>query len=159
VKPKDEALALREQWFAAANEQTLETLPDFLKTLAQFEFDYNTICYAVAAAAIAAAWAIDRSPNGGITGFQASAVMWEFITEWCQLKGPARLLKWEDMLYPQQADKFITISPETWHWLQEKAKEKLEEATPPAFPAHPDVLAHWKSIEAGHVPFGYRVGE
>lgn len=40
--------------------------------------DKQEITDAVAAAAIGAARAVDSSPTGGITGFQASFIMWEF---------------------------------------------------------------------------------
>lgn len=46
------------------------------------EHDYGTICVAIGAIAAAAARAADRSPNGGITGFQAGAVFWEFTRAW-----------------------------------------------------------------------------
>ena len=35
--------------------------------------DYGTVCHAIALSAVA------RTAQGGITGFQAGAVMWEFI--------------------------------------------------------------------------------
>ena len=70
-------LAIRDVWYAQAADKamTLETLPAFLKELAEYKHDYNTICYALTAGAIATAWALNRTPNGGITGFQAGAIM------------------------------------------------------------------------------------
>jgi hypothetical protein len=154
MKGNNEVLALRERWFTCAKTQTLQTLPVFLKELSEFTHDYNTICYAVAASAVAAAWAMDNAPNGGITGFQAGAVMWEFMREWNHVIPPAWLLQGVDMLYPQNDYKFRTIPHETWEWLQQEANKRLKET---GFPAHPTVIAHWREIAAGFVPFGLSV--
>jgi hypothetical protein len=121
---------LQEQWYLRAKEATLETLPEFIRHLMNdYRHDYGTVCHAIAASAVAAAWAADKEPNGGITGFQASAIMWEFIKHWGMgMDGPLRLVKYEMMLYPQEADRFQqAIAPETWEWLQGKAREQLAE--------------------------------
>lgn len=155
---ENEVMAIRDGWYARAADKamTLETLPAFLKELADYRHDYNTICYAVTAGAVATAWALNRTPNGGITGFQAGAVMWEFMDAWNGVKAPARLLKFEDALYPQYADKFCSISPDTWKWLREEAGKRLEANDGRT---HASVVAHWQSIRDGHVPFGLQVRE
>lgn len=149
--------ALRDAWFerAKAREMTLETLPAFLQELAGFGHDYNTIVYAVAAAAVAAGTALNRTPNGGITGFQAGAVMWEFRGLWLHKPRdePAWYCEGSDLLYPQYSYRFRAISPRVWEWLQKRAGELMTEAGD----AHPDVVAHWRSILAGTVPFGLTV--
>src|SRR5271155_3953983 len=55
--------ATREDWYRRARDRamTLRTLPGFLAELAEYQHDYNSIVYAVAAAAHAAARAFDRS--------------------------------------------------------------------------------------------------
>jgi len=147
------------QWYKDAKTQTAATLPEFLRRLTEdYEHDYGTICHAIAAAALGAAYAVEDSPQGGITGFQSSAVMWQFIMEWQDYTDePLRLTRYEEMLYPQYRDSFQTISRETWEWLQVKAKQLLAERAEPN--THPDVRAHWGQIVAGKVPFGYMVGE
>jgi len=118
--------------------------------------DYGTVCVAIGALAAAAARAADREPNGGITGFQAGAVFWEFVRAWDVFgDGPKRMTQYANMLYPQYAHDFErTISADTWAWLQEHAAKRLAETNGQA---HPDVVAHWKQIVAGSVPFGYAV--
>lgn len=149
-----ELFALRDAWRKEADDQTLETLPAFLQKLAAHKHDYNTICYAVACAAVASAKSMNRTPNGGITGFQAGAVMWEFIGHWMHLDGKhLRLTEYENMLFPQYEDRFTTISESTWKWLQEQAAKKLREKED----AHPNVAAHWQAIVNGQVPFGFTV--
>ncbi len=134
---------------------TLDGLPAFIEKLAAHKHDYGTICRAIAAAGVAAAYAIERSPQGGITGFQAGCVLWDLIKGWDpSYEGkPVRLTHYSDMLYPQYADKFRSITPETWEYLQSEAKKNLAEAAN----AHERVRAHWQSIADGVVPFGYRV--
>lgn len=145
----------REEWMSEAKKQTLETPPAFLKKLTEdYEHDYGTICHAIAAAGIGAAWAVERTPQGGITGFQAGAIMWEMIEGWGVFgEGPKRMTTFNDMLYPQYSRKFRSITPDTWAWLQNKAKENLKDPEN----VSPNVLAHWESVAAGEVPFGYRV--
>lgn len=149
----DQVLKLRDEWYARAKAQTLETLPAFLKELAEYKHDYNTICYACAAGALAGCWAVERSPSGGITGFQAGAIMWEFMGAWNNIDAPAWLLRGENLLYPQYADKFGSISAETFAWAKEQATKKLADDVG----AHPAVIAHWKSIAANIVPFGLSI--
>ena len=155
---KSDCLSIRNAWYERASDQamTLETLPAFLKELAEHPHDYNTICYAITAGAVATCWALNRTPNGGITGFQAGAIMWEFMDAWNGVKAPARLLKFEDALFPQYADKFTTISRDTWKWLQEEAGKRLD-AKEDLVAA--SVVAHWKSIRDGQVPFGLKVSD
>jgi hypothetical protein len=147
----------RKEVQAEARQQTLETLPAFLAKLAAHPHDYGTICVAIGAAAVGAAWAVERSPHGGITGFQAGAVMWEFIGAW-NANGsrdhPQRLVDYGDLLYPQSEHKFREISPDTWGWTQGEAARLLAE-NPQG--VHPNVRAHWESIIAGNVPFGLTV--
>lgn len=147
---------LREGWYNEARQQTIETLSVFIQKLADYKHDYNTICYACGAAALAAATAIDRSPSGGITGFQAGAIMWEFVSEWLQEQNkPMRLIKYENLLYPQYNHDFDkVISQETADWLRDQAKLRLSERQDSA---HPAVIAHWEAIVAGNLPFGFRI--
>lgn len=146
---------VHQAWYEEAKKVTVEALPEFVRKLTQdYGHDYGTICHAIAAAAVAAAHAVEHSPVGGITGFQGGAVMWEFIRHWQGIDGPTRLMQYDDMLFPQMEHKFRAISAETWEHLQKKAKENLSGDR--AF-AHPDVVAHWKSIAKGKVPFGFAV--
>ena len=147
-----------ESWVKETDKVTLDNLPAFLRHLtADYQHDYGTICHAVAISAVAAAKAVNRTDAGGITGFQAGAVFWEFYKRWLMEDGPARLLKYNDMLYPQYAGNFAkTISPDTWAWLQEQAKKNLGNKQAGA---HGKVMAHWQSIADGKVPFGFKVKE
>ena len=151
-----EEMGVHKQWFEDAKKQTLETLPAFLAHLMNdYEHDYGTVCHAITAGAVATAWAMNRQPQGGITGAQAGFIMWGFLQQWMDKKGPMRLVSYEDMLYPQCGRDFTnTISPQIWEFLQAQAREKL--ATQER--AHPNVRAHWESIVAGTVPFEYSLG-
>lgn len=149
---------LRDRWYAEAREQSVASIAAFAEKLAAYDHDYNTICYACGAAAIAAASAIDKSPRGGITGFQASAIMWEFVTEWLHEQNkPLRLVRYEHLLYPQYERHFDkTISQDTADWLRERAGKLLAEREELA---HPDVIAHWQNIANGALPFGFIINE
>lgn len=154
VEEKD---GVHKEWYKEAGKaRTTDDLVKFIEHLLHdYNHDYGTICHAVTAAAIAAAWVVDRDPRqGGITGFQASCIMWEFISHWGHKEGPMKLMCYDQMLYPQHDEQFASVlSGYTWQFLQERAQKFLDEKTQ----AHPDVLAHWQSIVAGQVPFGYTV--
>lgn len=145
-------------WYkeAESKKMTIETLPVFLKKLTEeYGHDYGTICHAITAGALATARAIDRSPSGGITGFQAGCIMWDFIKHWMHYENPMRLVDFGDMLYPQHETKFTHIKSSVWKWLQEKAKRNLKKESQ----ACPAVLKHWQKIADGVIPFGYKEGE
>ena len=155
----NEEMHVEKEWFKEAKEQTIETLPQFINHLMNdYRHDYGTICHALSAAALAAVYAADKSPQGGITGFQASFIMWDFIKQWMYPynKCGLRLVDYDDMLFPQYQDKFEkTISPNTWSEIQEQARKYVAENDT----VHPNVLAHWKSIINGKIPFEYIVKE
>lgn len=146
---------LHELWYEKAKKQTIATLPNFLKKLDEsYVHDYGTICHAVAAAALAAAYAMNKLPSGNITGFQAGAVMWQFISKWQGMEGPLRLVQYENLLFPQYELDFTTISADVWAWAQKEAKKRLKQRNKGV---NIDVLNHWKSVADGRVPFGLRI--
>ena len=110
------------------------------------------------AAAIAAARTVDSDPSqGGITGFQASMIMWCFVQNWMGWENqPLQLQRFENMLYPQYEQKFRSITKDTHDWLIEQAKKKLAETEHPVAQA---VVEHWKKIDEGWVPFGFAVND
>ncbi len=144
----------QEQWYKDAHEQTLDTLPYFINHLLNdYQHDYGTICHALAAGAVATTRAMNHSDQGGITGFQAGAVMWEYMKLWNNVKPPAKLVQYENMLYPQHEYEYQkVISKDTFNWLQKKAENKLKKRE-----IHPWVRMHLRSIVYGTVPFGYSI--
>lgn len=148
---------IQDEWYAEAKGVTEKTLPEFVRKLTEdYGHDYGTIVHACAAAALAAAHAIDHSPAGGISGFQAGAIMWEFIRHWQSLEDHAlRLIDYDNLMFPQYKDSFTKISQGTWDHVVKKTKENLEDTK--AANLHPDVLAHWQAIAEGTVPFGLQV--
>jgi len=149
---------IQDGWYEEAKKQTPETINEWLAQFidGSYTYDYGAVCHAIAAAAVGAAWAVAREQ--GMSGFQAGAVMWQFIQEWNALgtKGPLRLLQMERLLYPQYAHKWQTIDADTWEWLQAQARERIaeDEGLPAARPA---VRRHWRAIVEGVVPFGLAV--
>lgn len=154
---KDKALI--ESWKAQAKEIELDQLDGFVRRLVtEYQHDYGTICHAVHAAMMAVLSAVNKSPVGGITGFQASCIGWMLIRGMFGVAddAPLRLVDYDDLLYPQHKDRFTEISKAVWDKLQEKAKKLLEKDHSYA---HPDVVDHWRFIVSGQVPFGLKVSE
>lgn len=155
----NEEMKIHEEWFKEARSVTLETLPAFLtKLTTEYGHDYGTICHAIVAAALGAAWAVDKTECGGITGFQAGAIMWGFIKRWNYTtnKLGLRLVDYDKLLYPQYADNFKNIiSAEHWERIREEARRRLKESD---FVAAV-VAAHWQNIADGKLPFGFAIGE
>ena len=158
-----EEMGVQKEWFKEMENQTMKTLPDFLKHLLEdYDHDYGTICHAITAGAIAAAKAMNKSPEGGITGFQAGCIMWGLITNWMtEYKGkPMKLVDYSDMLYPQMEHKFVkTISEDTWKYLQKEAEKKILEDDKSEVKAHPEVREHWVHIVEGDIPFSFAIDE
>ena len=163
AKTITEEMKVHEEWYKIVDHMTLDTLPEFLKKLLNdYKHDYGTICHAIVAGALATAWAMNHDPNGRLSGAQASFIPMKFYQEWSKIKGLFKIVRYENMLYPQKAEEFEkTIYKEDWDWLQEEAKKKLDKYASEEFEetVHPDVKAHWESIVAGNVPFGYEIRE
>lgn len=141
------------EWMARARKQTPETLQPFLKAVRDdIPNSYGNICHKVAISGIASMYAVEHSDQGGITGFQASHIMWEVICAWNNDYDPQRLVKYQEMLYPQYAHKFTSISKDTFKWMQDEARKILAQ---PNEHMHPDVREHMEKIIMGKVPFGY----
>lgn len=150
-----EESGVHKAWISEAKQiKTTEELVTFLNRLVTaYTHDYGTIVHACVAAMVAAFSFINKSDQGGITGFQAGAIGWEMIKEFMGINGPAKIVDYENLLYPQYDYKFEkTISKDTWDYIVEKAKQKLAEDNEHT---HLDVLAHWQSIADGRIPFGF----
>lgn len=136
--------------------ETFEELTDFLKYVEEnCNCGYGEAPRAMAQACLAVGWYL--ADKFGITGYQAGFVMWDFIRDWLYSSNQTslKIIDYDDMLYPQYQYKYEkTIKPYVWEAIQKAAQKRLDETE--GF-VHPDVLAHWKSIIAGNVPFGYKV--
>ena len=148
---------IHNEWYLQAKDQTLDSLQGFINHIINdYEHDYGTICHAMSACSIATMWAINKTDQGGITGFQAGAIMWEFIKHWnyTDNKTGMKMVNYDDMLYPQYDYKFQkTITESIWKSIQDVANNRLKENKT----ANPKVIAHWKSIVNGKIPFGYKI--
>jgi len=153
-------LALSAEWMARAKAaKTLDDLCLMYRDLfgGSFNHDYGTICRAMSAFMVAAGQVADDSSCGGITGFQASCVIMDAIAGWNGWKDePFRLMQYNDLLHPQYEDKVKTIPKHVHDWLVMQAIERLQDVAATR-QAHPDVVAHWRFIANGGVPFGLRV--
>lgn len=159
----NEKMNLHEQWYEEARKlESFSEFAEFARKLDQdYIHDYGTICHAVAAVAVGAAATFDRtSKQGGITGFQAGMVMWQFIRQWLRKDGPMKLVDYNDMLWPQYEESFTkrTITQATWAQLQAAAAKHLKDREgEDDMPVSGRVVEHQRKIVAGIVPFGYTV--
>lgn len=84
-----------------------------------------------------------------VTGFQGSWAALRFYGEVMGVRGPFRIVKAEDALYPQydpagDTARWLT-SPDVTAWLREQATQKLA-AQDPSSPAADRVVEHWRKI-------------
>jgi hypothetical protein len=122
-----------EEWDKEISEIDSNKLKYFIDKLSNsYKHDYGTICHAMAAAAKAGAVALDRSEQGGITGFQAGAVMWQFIHQWnySSNKTGMEIIDYDKMLYPQYDYYFNdrNLSKDIWKALQKEASDRINNA-------------------------------
>ena len=102
------------KWFEEARRSRLDdgSLLKFLKRLVgKYEHDYGTIVHAMTAAAIAGAYAVDHSSQGGITGFQHSCFIMDLLEKerFSNNKFGFFIRDIDDILYPQHQDKFCKL--------------------------------------------------
>jgi hypothetical protein len=88
------------QLYSEAKNQTFETLPEFERRLFQdYEYDYATICVALAAYSIAALRAAEQMVEGGITESQSDLITIEFLRNY-GTAAPSGLRLRKNDLYP-----------------------------------------------------------
>lgn len=167
TKPKISELEAREKW--SYNEiskiESMDDLKNLYEDMMSYEHDYGSIVSAMGAFAAAAAWMMnnDKDGQGGISGFQSGGVMWEFLRGWGSVHDDSpgyRLTNYENLLYPQYAEKFSTIPKDILESVQEKAIEYLKEweDTPEDQRCvSSNVLDHWEFLAGGGIPFGLRI--
>lgn len=69
-------------------------------------------------------------------------------------RGPVKIIKYEDMLYPQHRYLFSkTIDKDTADWLQVEARKRLDENPD----APEETKRHWRKLGDGTLPFGYKL--
>jgi len=138
-KPMTEA-EMREA--PAASPKTIGELSDCIQSLVKQEHDYGTCVYAMSLAATAAFNYV--ASQLGVTGFQASCADLDIVRRTRSIKGPFMLIDGEKMLYPQyDLHAILSEAMNGWkEWAAKEAVKKLAETTS----AHPDVVAHWKSL-------------
>jgi hypothetical protein len=148
-----------EGWYTRAREiKDIDELNVLMKEMMEYDHDYGSITDAFVAAALGAMWCIDKSPTGGITGFQAGWIGMNFLSKWMHIEGPWKRVEFKDMLFNQYEDKFQkTITPNTMEWLQGEAKSKLAQDSDGEI--RPELRAHWTSLAEGVPPFGYTIVE
>lgn len=147
-----------DKWYASANKQTLDSLPEFLEALTLgYEHDFGTIVYAIVAGMLGTAKAMS-SEIGGITTFQASAIKWNLLKEFSyrDCKTGLSIINYDDLLYPGNDELFSGKIPrDIWELVMKEARERLSkfdlehEST--------DFIDHLKSIAAGKPPYGIQV--
>ena len=149
IKEED---GIHEEWHKEAKNMTMEKLPEFLRKLTEdYGHDYGTIVHALTAGAVGTMWAMDRTPRGGITGFQVGCIMWQFIREWNKSdnKCGMALLDYDNLLYPQYADKFEkTITSSMWEAVQKEAKSHIEETIQHAIKYKKDMIQYEVELQS-----------
>ena len=106
--------------------KTKEDLDNLLNEITTKDQDCDSIIRGCWAAMLGTFNYINRSPVGGITGFQAGFIGWSAIMEFMGIKkdSPVRIVQYNNMLYPQYHEEFDkTISKTTWKYLQEEAQK------------------------------------
>jgi uncharacterized UPF0160 family protein len=155
-----EEMGFEKEWYAEANKIKLKDLEEFItRLIKQYDHDYGTIVKAMCAGMMATMSAMNKDEKqGGITGFQASCLMWELMKHFNlrNNKCGAKLINYDDMLYPQKFEDFTSkaITTHIWESLKKEAEKNIKERSDNC---HPDVLKHWEDIVNGIVPFGYYV--
>lgn len=154
-----EESGVHKEWLKRAQEiKSIDELMAFMREMQEkYDHDYGTICHAMVACAIGALRAMDRGPNGGITGFQAGCIQWGIIREWGAMltdpDEPMWMMKGGDLLYPQYSKKIMQVPESAMQWAKSEAAKRLKWDTNSA---HPDVIAHWRGLANGSISWPTR---
>jgi len=147
--------AIAKKWRDEAKKCKLDdgSLMKFLEKLASFNHGYSSIAYAMACAASAAAWAIEHSPQGGMTGFQwgHGSLMALRLLNYENNELGFRVQDFDNLLYPQYSHHFtgIDITRKLADKLSETARKNLESRDTPV---HENVKAWWTRLANGDFP-------
>ena len=143
------------KWHEEARRCRLDdgSLLKFMKRLVgKYEHDYGTIVHAMTAAAIAGAYAVENSSQGGITGFQHSCFIMEFLAKerFSHNKFGFFVRDIDDILYPQYQEKFckLKITRKTANKISQEARMNLankDRGIPP-------VREWWQKLADGNFP-------
>ena len=124
---------------------TQDELQAYIGALVNRPHDYGTCVYAMSMAATAAFYY--ASHKLGVTGFQASCADMDFIRRTRSIKGGFRLVKYENLLYPQYCDNehfpsWQELMRNNAQWLKDEAVKLLAERKEVA----PAVAEHWHML-------------
>jgi hypothetical protein len=145
---------LRNKWKSAAKECRMDdgSLVKFMNELVKFDHTYSSAPYAMACAALAAAWAIEHSPGGGMTGFQwgHGAMRALQLLNYENNKLGIRVQNYDNILYPQYEHMFTGLEIDEKHAeeIKKAAEQKLKESPN----ANENVLNWWKALADGWLP-------
>lgn len=142
------------------NIESFYDLVDFLNDVKEnYGYGYGEMARAIAQAGLATMnyFALEF----GITGFQASCLIWDVIKDWSfsDNKCGLRIINYDDMLYPQYKYYFEKIIPEsTFKRIQNEALQNIAVMGINRDKAKNDNLySHWFSIADGNPPFEYKI--
>lgn len=147
--------------------KTFDELVAFLsKVKNEYNYGYGEAPRAIAQAALATAWYL--SSEFGITGFQAGAIMWDFIVDWrfTSNKCGLRIVDFDELLYPQYRYKFehTNIPVDVWNKVQEEAKRLVADVDMNSNNEHyvmpcESVYKYWKQLAAGKIPHNCKISD
>jgi len=122
-----EKMGLHKEWMKEIdNIKTIDDLNTFInKLLNDYEHDYGTIVHAVFCIMMASFKYANDGKQGGITGFQASCLMWMFIDKFGHCSGPKRLFPFYNLLFPQYDYNFNKIDGEIYLEIKKEAERIL----------------------------------
>lgn len=118
-------------------------LQRIVDAVAQRQHDYGTCVYAMSISAEAAFNYVGHVL--GVTGFQASCADLDFLRRTRMLEHGFQIINYDNLLYPQYADKFPTreqILRDNIDEIGKAAEKKLAEVDQ----VHPAVKQHWEGL-------------
>ena len=134
--------------------QTFEMLIEYLRDIkdnGRYQ-SYGGVVSAMGQALLAVAFFFAR--EFGITGFQASCLMWEFLREWSfpNNKSGLRIIDLDLLLFPQYDDRYkkFLIDSAQKRVLIQAAKDKMADCT--KYDCSPAVWQRWKDMSKGKFP-------
>ena len=142
--------------YEEAEQCNLNIIEGFIRKLFQdYKWDNTSISHAISIAAIAGAYSGKAVSNSSTGWYPSRKVTSLFVKNWDDRfkDAPFEIISYEDFLYPQLLHSYTELSVDTFNWIQNKAKENLEDL----LYVHEDVLKHWESLADGKVPENFTI--
>lgn len=137
-----------DEWFAEARKQSPSTQQKFLlKLIVEYKHNNQSKISAMAAAALSAAFAFNKSSQGHLTQEEGNRALSELVFAWMRTPNLCgmNMYNYADMIHPANREAFANVIPRSnFTALQELAQKQIDDADNALHVEYPEQLAQYE---------------